>query len=118
MKTVPSGDLSREKGRPIGTLGQERMISNLSAQIALLAFAGAILSGLYAGNSPTTVLGRALAAMLAALLVGQLAAWAAKLALRDHLQRRKMAIDREHTEANKTAASMDGPEASAPGRTG
>lgn len=70
------------------------MTSSLSAQIALLAFAAAIAAGLYAGNSTATVLIRALIAMFVGFGVGKLASWTGKLVLRDHLQRKKLAIDR------------------------
>ena len=75
------------------------MIRTIGAQIALVAFAAAILGGLYAGNSPVTVLTRALLAMIVALFVGQAVAWSIKLVLRDHLQKRKLEIDREHLAA-------------------
>ena len=80
------------------------MVGSISAQIALLAFATAIVAGLYAGNSVAVVLQRALVAMFVALLVGKLVCWNTKLILRDHLQRKKLAIDRAH------AATMQPPE--------
>lgn len=72
------------------------MIGSISAQIALLAFVAAIVAGLSAGNSPTTVLTRALVTMIAALMVGKLVAWTTKMILRDYLQHRKLAIDKAH----------------------
>ncbi|MEW6252803.1 MAG: hypothetical protein AB1716_19375 [Planctomycetota bacterium] len=75
------------------------MIQHTGAQLGLLAFTVAILAGLYAGNSATVVLTRALLVMLAGAVVGQLAGWAAKTVLRDHLQRKKLEIDRRHFEA-------------------
>ena len=94
------------------------MIGSISAQIALLAFAATIAAGLAAGNSPTTILCRALVAMMVALFVGKLAAWCMKLVLRDHLIRKKMKIDRAHVEAKKrkdaekgAAVRIDPPEA-------
>ncbi len=75
------------------------MVQHASAQLGLLAFTVAILAGLYAGNSATVILTRALLALLAGAVVGQLAGWAAKAVLRDHLQRRKLQIDREHADA-------------------
>ena len=77
------------------------MIGSLSAQIALLAFAAAIVAGLAVGNSPTTVLTRALVTLVVALLVGKLVAWSTKLVLRDHLQRKRLAIDRAHLESSR-----------------
>ncbi len=75
------------------------MVRSTGAQIGLLAFTVAIVAGLYAGNSPAVVLTRGLVAMLVGAVVGQLAAWAAKLILRDYLQKRKLEIDREHVAA-------------------
>jgi aspartokinase-like uncharacterized kinase len=75
------------------------MVQSLSAQIGLLAFAAALVAGLSAGNSATVVLSRALLAMLMGVIVGQCAGWAAKLILRDHLQRKKLSIDKAHIEA-------------------
>jgi len=77
------------------------MVQSLSAQIGLLTFAAALVAGLTAGNSATVVLSRALLAMLMGVIVGQCAAWAAKLILRDHLQRKKLKIDKAHLEAVK-----------------
>ena len=79
------------------------MVGRISAQIALLAFTIAILAGLSAGNSPAMVLKRALIAMFVGLLVGKLAGWAGRLVLRDHFQRKKLAIDEAH--AASTASS-------------
>jgi len=87
------------------------MVGSLSAQIALLAFAAAIVAGLAAGNSAATVLTRALVAMVAALLVGKLAAGSIKLVLRDHLQRRKLAIDQAHVAALEEARPEPPPNA-------
>ena len=69
------------------------MVGSISAQVALLAFAAAILAGLYAGNSPVTVLTRALVALLVALLVGKLASWAIKQVWHDHVQRKQLAAE-------------------------
>ena len=83
------------------------MVGSISAQIALLAFAAAIVAGLYAGNAPTTVLMRAIVAMFAAMTVGKLAAWSAKLVLRDHLQKKKRAIDRAHHDAMRAVEAAE-----------
>ncbi len=77
------------------------MVRSIGAQVALLAFGVATLAGLIAGNSPATVLTRALVALVVGLIVGQGAAWAGKLVIRDHLQRKKHAIDHEHFEASQ-----------------
>jgi len=75
------------------------MARNLGVQVGLLAFGVAIVAGLYAGNSATSVLARGLMAMVFGVIVGQIAGWAAKLVLRDHLQKIKLRIDREHLAA-------------------
>lgn len=87
------------------------MVRTTGAQIGLLAFAVAIVAGVYAGNPATVVMLRALAAMLVAALVGQVAGWTAKLVLRDHLQRRKLRIDREHFEAIRNMTGTNEPDA-------
>jgi len=90
------------------------MIHQMGAQIGLLAFAVAVAAGLYAGNSATVVLVRALLALAAGAVVGQFAGWATKAVLRDHLQNRKAEIDRRHIEAVRgmtgaTSGSSDAP---------
>jgi NhaP-type Na+/H+ or K+/H+ antiporter len=75
------------------------MAGRISTQIALLAFAVAIVAGLCAGNSPGMVLQRALVAMFVGLLIGKLVGWSTRLVLRDHLQRKKLAIDQAHCTA-------------------
>ncbi len=82
------------------------MVSSISVQVALLAFALAIVAGLHAGNGAVTVLSRALVAMCVALVVGKLAGGVVRLVLRDHLQSRKFAIDR--TAAEGEAEDMRG----------
>lgn len=86
------------------------MIGKVSAQVALLAFAMGVFGGLYAGNSAITILSRALAMMVAGLAVAQIAAYACKLALREHLQRRKREIDAAHMEYLKTGGVSSEPE--------
>lgn len=80
------------------------MARTAGAQIGLLAFAVAIVAGLYAGNPPTVILARALWALLLGALIGHAAGWACKLVLRDYLQRRKLAVDREHMAAVRALA--------------
>lgn len=75
------------------------MVGTLSAQVGLLVFAVSIVAGLQAGNTVTTILTRAMIAMMLGVTIAQFAAWTAKLILRDHLQRRKMQIDLAHVEA-------------------
>lgn len=72
------------------------MIRSLSAQAALLFFSATLVAGLWVGNSPSTILLRAMIALVAAFVLTQFVAWAARAALRDHLVRRKLAIDRGH----------------------
>ena len=79
------------------------MVGSLSAQIGLIAFAVGVAAGLHAGNSAVTVLSRALLMMVGAILIGQMAAYAARLVLRDHLQREKITIDREHARQRDAA---------------
>lgn len=87
------------------------MVRSIGAQIGLLAFAVAVIAGLYAGNSVTLILTRALVAMVIGSIIGQIAGWGAKLVLRDYLQKKKTSIDREHIQAmqalNPPAAAED-----------
>jgi len=84
------------------------MLGSLSAQVALLAFVAAIIAGLSAGNSPPTVLTRALVAMFVGFLVGKLVSWTTKLVLRDYLQRKKFAVDQAHGSSTE-AFEPEGP---------
>lgn len=81
------------------------MIGRFGSQLALLAFAGALVVGIAVGNAPSTVLIRALTVMVVALFVGQLVGWTSRLVIRDHLQNRKAQLDREHVEATRAAAA-------------
>lgn len=97
------------------------MTRSIGAQIALFSFAMALLAGLYVGNSPTTVLLRAMTILVIALVVGQTIALTAKWVLRDHLQRTKLAIDQEHqqkSEALEAEVRDDVSETSTPLETG
>ncbi len=92
------------------------MVRNIGAQIGLLAFAVALVAGLYAGNTATVVLLRAVVALVVGAIVGQAAGWAAKMVLRDHLQHKKLEIDRQHfaalgivTEADTGANAAEPP---------
>ncbi|MBU0718536.1 MAG: hypothetical protein KJ749_09835 [Planctomycetes bacterium] len=80
------------------------MVRSIGAQLGLLAFGLAILVGLVVGNSPITILTRAVVIMVVACAVGQIIGWAARLILRDHLQRKKQEIDRQHLEAMRELA--------------
>lgn len=76
----------------------------------MLAFTLAIVAGLYAGNSPTTILIRAIVIMVASCAVGQVLGWAGKQVLRDYLQPKKLVIDQEHHAALQAiSASQDNP---------
>ena len=79
------------------------MVGRLGAQLGLLALAFGLIAGLVVGNSPTTVLSRALLMMVMAVFLGQFVGWAAKQVLRDHLQRRKVDIDQRHVAATEAA---------------
>lgn len=85
------------------------MVGSLSAQIGLIAFAVAVAGGLHAGNTAVTVLSRALLMMVGAILIGQMATYTARLVLRDHLQREKMSIDREHGRQRDSAHAAPPP---------
>lgn len=84
------------------------VIGQVAAQVALTAFAAAILAGLYAGNSPVTVLSRALLVLAAAVVLGSAAAWVIKLVLRDHAQRCRQRIDEELARAETGTESAAG----------
>lgn len=75
------------------------MLQSIGAQVALFTFALALLAGIQAGNSPLTILSRALICMVVGLFVGQVSASVCKAVLRDHLQRRKHRIDTAHVAA-------------------
>ncbi len=77
------------------------MVSSASVQVGLLAFALAIAAGLYSGNSATTVLSRALVAMVVGLVAARLAGGAMRLVLREYLQQKKYEIDRRYAEAEQ-----------------
>jgi hypothetical protein len=82
------------------------MVRKIAAQIGLLAFVLAIVAGLMAGNAPLTVLSRAVAALMGGAAVGQLGGWVARAIVRDHLVRRKVAIDTAHiTEITRSQAA-------------
>lgn len=95
------------------------MVRSLGAQLGLFAFAMGVLAGLYAGNSPVTILLRALLVMAAGCALGQFVGWVGKQVLRDHLQKKKLAVDREHFAAvgkmNADAAAEQSPTAPASG---
>ncbi|MCG3126174.1 MAG: hypothetical protein CHACPFDD_01004 [Phycisphaerae bacterium] len=81
------------------------MTRTISAQIGLLAFSLATGAGLVARNSATTVLVRALVALVVASLIAQCAAYFARQILRDVLIRTKSRIDAQHLEELKTIDS-------------
>lgn len=94
------------------------MVGNIAAQVALLAFAMAIVAGLWAGNTPATVLTRALVTMVVALVVGKLGGGTVKLVLRDHLQRKKLTIDRAHVASIRASQAEESADQSDPIETG
>jgi hypothetical protein len=94
------------------------MVRSLGAQIGLLAFGIALAAGLWTGNSTNVVLVRALVALLAGAVLGQLAGWGAKLVVRDHLQRKKLEIDRHHFAEIRTLSGSEEAPPAAPGDGG
>jgi len=93
------------------------MVARIGAQIASLSFAAAIAVGLIAGNTPTTVLRRALLVFVGALVIGQAIAWVMELVLQDYLRSRKAAVDRAHLQARPQPANVESSPAG-PARTG
>ncbi len=91
------------------------LVRNTGAQIGLLAFAVALVAGIQAGNPVTVVLARAMGALFMGAMVGQGAGLAAKHVLREHLQRRKLAIDKAHLAAMRDI--LDNAEVSSAGNT-
>ncbi|MBL8880353.1 MAG: hypothetical protein JNG88_14665 [Phycisphaerales bacterium] len=79
------------------------MLQTIGAQVALFTFSLAVVAGLQAGNSPLTILTRALICMVGGLFVGQVGAVVCKAVLRDHLQTRKQRIDTAHVKALEAA---------------
>ncbi|QOJ14391.1 MAG: hypothetical protein HRU75_06960 [Planctomycetia bacterium] len=77
----------------------------IAAQVALLAFSAALVAGLLAGNTPLTILSRSLIVMLGALIVARVVGECARRVLRDHLQKRKVEIDRSHVDGAEAAPS-------------
>lgn len=78
------------------------MVRRLGVQIGLLAFGVTLIAGLYAHNSATVILTRALIAMVLGVAVGQFTAAAARFVLREFLRRKKLALDHEHLAAVRT----------------
>jgi len=56
-----------------------------SGSLGLLAFSGSILVGLWCGNDPTSILSRALSALVVFLLIGGVLGWTAKKTINEHL---------------------------------
>lgn len=81
------------------------MITKISAQISLFAFAVAVLAGVYVQNPPLTVLLRAIAVLFLAGTVAQFSAWTGKLVLREHLRRKKTELDQAHLAASASRAT-------------
>lgn len=86
------------------------MVQRISAQIGLLAFASAIIVGLWVSNSFETTLLRAIMIMLGSVIVAQFVLAGAKQVVREELQRRKLNIDRAHVSAVRAAEQSSGPE--------
>ncbi len=73
----------------------------IAAQLGLFAFGVTVCAGLFVGNSFSTVVTRALVAMIIVAMVGYVAAWAGRIILRDHLLQRRLKIEREHHEKRR-----------------
>ncbi|MCH7960865.1 MAG: hypothetical protein IIC49_00885 [Planctomycetes bacterium] len=73
----------------------------IAAQLGLFAFGVTVCVGLFVGNSFSTVITRALTAMIIVAMTGYLAGWAGRIILRDHLLQRRLKIEREHHEKRK-----------------
>ena len=73
----------------------------IAAQLGLFAFGVTVCVGLFVGNSFSTVVTRALTAMIVVAMTGYLAGWAGRIILRDHLLQRKLKIEREHHEKRR-----------------
>jgi hypothetical protein len=86
------------------------MVCRIGAQVAFLAFAVVVFVGLRAGNTPVTILQRALLALLAGFVIGQCAAWAARLVLRDYVA---TVLLKPQTPAAPAPAATDKPEPAA-----
>ena len=83
------------------------------------AFAAISAITAYSHTPEMLILTRALLGMIVALFVGQAVAWSIKLVLRDHFQKRKLEIDREHLAAVTDAEEEQGAEQpAAPAETG
>ncbi len=94
------------------------LIGRIGAQVALLAFSLSLLAGLLAGNTPVTVLSRALVMLVVALVLGQFVAWCGHIVLLDYLTQRKAEIDIEHAEQRRRIREQAlGAQDSAPQRT-
>lgn len=85
------------------------MIRRTGAQVGLLAFALALAAGLYAGNTPLTILTRALVALLAGTLTGRGVAWTAQLILNEYVQKRKAELDAAHVERVRALQAEEPP---------
>jgi len=59
------------------------MLRRVGAQVGLLAFALAVFVGVRAGNTPATILQRAILSLAVGFVVGQFAAWTGRLAVRE-----------------------------------
>lgn len=75
------------------------MSRGIGAQCGLLMFGVAVGVGLIVGNSPTTILIRAIAAMIVASIVGQAAGWCAHLILAEYVRKTKQQIDERQKDA-------------------
>jgi hypothetical protein len=87
------------------------MIRSIGAQCGLLMFGVAIVAGLVAGNSASTILWRAIAAMIVASMIGQSMDWAAHFVLREFARETQKRVDARILAAAKAGAAKRAAEA-------
>ena len=81
----------------------------IAAQLGLFAFGVTVCAGLFVGNSFSTVVTRALTAMIVVAMTGYVAGWAGRIILRDHLLQRRLKIEREHHEKRREREAIAEP---------
>lgn len=75
-----------------------------SGSLGLLAFSGSILVGLWCGNDSTSILSRALSALVVFLLIGGALGWIAQKTINEHLLAQHDRLERQM--AAEVAAQM------------
>ena len=82
------------------------MLRMTSGTLALLAFSAAIFAGLVAGNDMTTILSRALSAMILFLLLGAVVGWMAQMVICEHSKAEAEKSEDHLDQATEQANSM------------